>query len=738
LAIHEQKFALMKMNRDEDVIKMKRIEVFLVILVGSLLSLPVSASPELTPENTVILSNETDQSFCKDFSVLLDRLRPEWVILDSAEIPELVQDKNLIIIGELDAEYTGVIITELLTQEEITHIREGHYAILEKESPWAENRTAYICTGSDRVLAKKAAEEALNTIMEITNLEEWTYPPYSSAPYEEAQEYITWLQHIPEDDELPLEALRMEVDPKTPRHISAQEASEDVEYLFYLFSHGYCGYGYFNEDRNFDAARNDILKVLDTELTWSPKDLSLLIYNNLAFIHDCHLSIGTHKYGDHQNFWYDTDLELWKDAGTYWFISDNDTYKVISVDGKDPEAFMVPSLNAEGDPIYRIGMVSSTSPEPLTMIACHEEEHKFIIQLHHSEFEYFSEDIFQEDTVGGIPVIRIRSFSDHHSAYINQFLEAAEKYKEAPCLIIDIRGNGGGNEKWPKEWITEFTNRQPSINRYFTELISKTTMMGRYNYLARLLNFYPEERFYQTEMDKYYVEAELFEREATVSHWTGPFSSASQIPNETTVVVVMNGKVGSAGEGFLIYLSQVENVVFVGENSLGALVFGQMSSHRLPHSTLLVQLPISLNIALDLEFREEKGLFPDLWIPAEDALNYAVAAVRKGTITTVKPLSEDTLQKEFVPEKRSMWGEIREPFIFAALIISFGTAFAFLNRKRNKVFFFAAGACWVAVGVVIGALVSLLGPLYFILAILCIIIGVYKWREEQPVSEKVE
>jgi len=39
---------------------------------------------------------------------------------------------------------------------------------------------------------------------------------------------------------------------------------------------------------------------------------------------------------------------------------------------------------------------------------------------------------------------------------------------------------------------------------------------------------------------------------------------------------------------------------------------------------------------IDLEFREEKGFFPDLWIPAEDAVNYAVAAVRKGTITTAQ------------------------------------------------------------------------------------------------------
>jgi hypothetical protein len=66
----------------------------------------------------------------------------------------------------------------------------------------------------------------------------------------------------------------------------------------------------------------------------------------------------------------------------------------------------------------------------------------------------------------------------------------------------------------------------------------------------------------------------------------------------------------SAGEGLLSYLyRQVENVVFVGENSGGAVTFGQVSTHQLPHSNLRVSLPIKLNAMLDLEWREERGFF---------------------------------------------------------------------------------------------------------------------------------
>ncbi len=694
----------------------------------------VSASTDMIPENTVILSNETDEAFCKDFSVLLWRVRPEWILLAAAEVPVSVRDKNLIIIGELDSEYTGTIIMELLTQEELEYIREGHYSVLKKESPWTAERFIYICVGSDKLLTKKAAEEA------ITSFDgEWTFPPFSSVPQEVALEYIIQLQYIPEDNELPKEALRMEIDPKPPSSISAEEAAEDVEYLFYLFSHGYCGYGYFMTQSNFDEAKQTILSELETQPQWSPEDFSQLLHDHLTFIHDCHLDIGAYKYGNHEDYWYDTSLELWKVAGEYFFSSDDTIYWVVSINGENPEEFMFPSLSAQGDPIYRIGMLSQSAPNPLELTANHDyEQQQFTIQLDRSDFVYFSDDIFKEETIGGIPVVRIRSFSDHHSEDLTQFLETANKYRGEPCLIMDIRGNGGGNEVWPKTWVTRFTGRNPSGLRYFTEFTSKTSMMGRVNVQAKWYNLYPDTSQYKQEMEQYEARADAFETQSIVPYWTGPYYSAAEvIPNNTTVIVIINGYVGSAAEGFINYLSQVENVVFVGENSGGALVFGQVSNHRLPHSKLLVALPISLNIPLDLEFREEKGLFPDLWVPAEDALNYVVAAVRKGAITTVHPIPEEILQAEFIPEAPPMLSKLKPlfPVLYIAVL---GILPAIINRKKDKRLFFIFGSFLAVIGIIILNRESSFGYVLSILAIVYITIGVYKWMKEEGDRDQLE
>ncbi|MBU7015433.1 MAG: hypothetical protein HXS43_11460 [Theionarchaea archaeon] len=710
---------------------MRQISPILIILAFSLSCVPGSAEDsEVVPGNTVIISNETDESFCTDFSVLLRRVKPEWIIVNAGEVPECAQDKNLIIIGGLDAEYTGEIIAEMITREERDHIQDGTSVVFKKESPWVEGRTVYICTGSDNVLTKKAAEELIASLGKT-----WVFPPFLSAPPEEAREYIAGIQYLPEDDELPMTTLDMDVDAKPPSHISQEEAVEDVEYLFYLMSHGYCGYGYFKTEGDFDEAKTSILTEIEKTLMWSPDDLSRLIHDNLAFIHDCHLSIGEYRYGNHKHFWYDTDLELelWKAQGEYFFILNGVTYKVASINGGRPDEYMFPSLNAKGDPIYRMGTLSESSPHPVVVVAQHgQEQIQVQVALSRSDFDSFSSDIFREDTVGGIPVVRIRSFSDHHSDYLTTFISTAQKYDGTPCLIIDLRGNGGGNEEWPRKWVTRFTGQKPSSNRYFTEFISKTTMMGRRNYFEYLLDIYPDTYTYQTDSEHYGAQAEAFENMYMRPHWTGPFSEDSRaILSDTTLIVVINGSVASAAEGFVNYLQQVENVVLVGENTMGALVFGQMTLHRLPHSALSVYLPISLNIPLDLELREERGFFPDLWIPAGDAVNYVVAAVRKGTITTAQQLPAHVLQEEFIPEKTSLWEEIDIPFIVALLSSSFGIVFVGLNRKRRGLFFLVAGVVWAAGGVIIFWIVSPLGYGYVIIAALCIFVGIYKRKKEK-------
>ena len=656
----------------------------------------------LLPNNTVIIANEMDARFSQDFSLLLRQLRLEWIILDGTVFPESVRDKNLILMGYPDAAYTGEIIREILTAEEIDMLRAAtdFHIVIEKESPWAENRTIYVCSGANMLLTRNAAEEAARAIIaSAPPASDWIQTTFDAELDEGVRDYVDQLIFEWDDAELPLADLTMDVGARSPWRISAQQAAEDVERLFYLFSHGYSGYALFNQHGEFEQARERILQELSLKSSWSSNAFSSLLHDHLSFIVDCHMKIGDIQYASHQDFWYDTQLELTLESGGYEFAADGTAYTVVSINGADPAPFILPSLNQQGKPIYRLGLLSSAEPAPLLLtVANNTGERQFEIKLQRSNFNYFSEDIFREDIIGGIPVVRVRSFSDPYADALNQFVRTASNHRGEPVIIVDIRGNHGGNERWPIDWIRRLTGERAESVFIFSELTSKTTMAARANLFNDLYDQNPDATIYRDDAERHTKIAEAFESGTRQPNWVGPyFPLVPLIPNDTTVILVINGSTASAGEGLIMRLSQAENVVLVGENSMGCLTCGNGGAHQLPHSQLMVWLPINFGLYLDMEFREEVGLVPDLWVPAEDAVNYAVAAVRQGTITTDPPLPPDLLQQDFVPE--SPWTRFLNPRYFglAALFSAFGSVWAYFARRKPRIVA-SAGVVWLIFG----------------------------------------
>ena len=224
------------------------------------------------PNNTIIIANERDARFSQDFSLLLRQLRLEWVILDGTVLPESMWDKNLILMGHPDAAYIGEIIRGILTAEEIDMLRTStdRHVVLEKESPWAEGRTVYICSGADMLLRRNAAEEAARAIIAAAPpASDWIQTAFDAELDEGVSDYVDQLRFEWDDEELPLADLIMDVGARARGRISAQQAAEDVERLFYLFSHGYSGYAFFNQHGEFEQAKERILQELSTKSSWS-------------------------------------------------------------------------------------------------------------------------------------------------------------------------------------------------------------------------------------------------------------------------------------------------------------------------------------------------------------------------------------------------------------------------------------------------------------------------------------
>ncbi len=617
---------------------MKKSIFVSVVLLVSVVYTPSSAKPStLTPANTVIVSNETDTEFCTDFSVFLKQLSVEWIILES-EIPEAAKEKNLIILGGPSAQTTGDIVKTLITPEEAESVCKRH-RIFEKKSPWDTNRVVYVCAGSDRVQTKRAAEELMYTIMkEAETPEEWKVP-FSYEDFSKAIDYVAQYQFVFEGEELPSHQLGIDLDSEIPEQISLKEAQEDTEYLFYLLSSGYSGYGYFKTQGDFDNAKKAILQNLETQSAWSPENFSELIHEYLSFVQDGHFWVGHHTYYTHRDFWYDKTLELHKTEGDYYFSSDNKKWKILTINERDPEEFAFPSLNAQGEPVYVLGVLFPIEPGPLMVKALDEQgvENLFDVRLYKSDFD--SMELFSEENRNKIPIIVSRSFLSVYEDELEEFLQTAESFKDENYLILDIRGNNGGSTTWPIKWVEAFTGEKPEEKTIDTALISKTTLMGKINLYRQYSVEYPEVDTYKRELDRFEAVLDSYEKESKTPYWeTKGLPETQQIPNETTIIVITDREVASAGEMFIDYLRQMENVIVIGENTAGVTVFAEISRHQLHNSKLSVQLPCRLFFPVGSEVKEGEGVTPDLWVPSIRALDYTLKAIENGTIITARSI----------------------------------------------------------------------------------------------------
>lgn len=651
-----------------------------------------AANPgSIGPDNTLILANAADAGFSRDFSTLLDGTRLEWFILENPILPESIQEHNLILLGNPDSPLSGEVIRELANPEQIQALQasadEG--VVLEIESPWAEDRTVLVCSGGSSIAIRNAAERALRALIDAAPpASDWLRTRYEAPLDENLQSYLDRLRYSWEDEELSVQDLAMDIAAETKQRISTQEAREDVERLFELFSHGYAGYGFFNLGGDFNQAKTSILEGLSGQSSWTTSGFSDLLVEHLAFIGDCHLKIGEHSFSDHSDFWFDSRYELSLGKAGFQLVSKGTLYEVVSINGGKPEPYIYPSLNQEGDPIYRLGILSPDPPNPLQVIGVNgAEERLFEIKLARSDFDFYAEEIFREDLLGGIPVIRVRGFGDYHRDMLSAFPETAAAYRGDPVVIVDLRGNGGGNESWPVSWIQRLTGRRAEAIFVYSQLESKTSLMGR----ANAFDFWIETAGidpYKNQLQTHLSAASAIEDGTRQAGWTGPvYPALPLIPNETTVVIITNGLVASAGEGFVLRASQLENVVVVGENTMGCLTFGNISAHKLPNSNLMVWMPINFGLFPDQQLREGIGLDPDLWVPAADAVNYAVAALRKGTISTALPLSEETLAAEFRPE--SGWRKAIETAFASwpviAIFAACGIVWGYFNRRNARI-----------------------------------------------------
>lgn len=210
--------------------------------------------------------------------------------------------------------------------------------------------------------------------------------------------------------------------------------------------------------------------------------------------------------------------------------------------------------------------------------------------------------------------------AEDHS--VEEFVESAKKISNQELAILDLRGNTGGQSWGANVWFQNFTG-DPQIPQFSTlKLWSKINTYGLWQayQTAKENSLFPPEELLE-------VKAELSVVNPTENCWIFTEGKEEKKQNTTKLIVLLDGNTASAAENLVLYLNTLENVVFIGTNTLGCFFSNANMKCILPNSEIEISYGDQLTFTNNCI--EGTGFQPDIWIGGQDALERTLAFLEK-------------------------------------------------------------------------------------------------------------
>lgn len=411
--------------------------------------------------------------------------------------------------------------------------------------------------------------------------------------------------------------------------LTKEEAISDVNFLFNALKYSYAGYIYFGGDEIWSNAKNKIIDSINSyEDKITLKDLEKILFNNLSFVQDGHFSINFNSPLQKSNFYYSEEFEIKEDNQEYYINYLNDKWYIKSINNdSNVKDYIKLSLNKNGELCNYIGFLSKEiyfGRIKVVLNSANEEQIIYVKLTKSNGISHLDQITgYDYEEISGIPIFTMRRMYnvDSNDNSVELFAESANKAKNEDVIIIDIRGNIGGNDFGINEWFKNFTGKTPNktstlisltsllnntlIKRAFGEntttkntqdSISESTLSQRSN-LLELAN---------CNENKWYIE-KLENKDDSL------------IKNNTKVFVLIDNHTASSGETFVRLLKNIENVIFVGTNTSGLGISDATNECILPNSKITVIY--GSNLRLYNDFTEGIGFESDIWINSNDSLD---------------------------------------------------------------------------------------------------------------------
>lgn len=247
-------------------------------------------------------------------------------------------------------------------------------------------------------------------------------------------------------------------------------------------------------------------------------------------------------------------------------------------------------------------------------------------------------EVGHDGDAGDVGVLSITRYPFSGSPVWNGLLDAVVALARHDAIIIDLRGNSGGDDttayRIAQALGGEFLRRD---HAYKVSLHTSAAFALQINSITLAIaearrTGQPVDALLELRRDR------LARLRAAEEH--GPELAREELgplvplperftPYEGRVVLLVDRRCGSSCETGVEVLRQLPGAVVIGENTAGALHSGNAGRLLLPNSKLLVMIPMHTVRYEDGRFLERVGLAPDVRVPAgEDALERALAYLR--------------------------------------------------------------------------------------------------------------
>lgn len=371
-------------------------------------------------------------------------------------------------------------------------------------------------------------------------------------------------------------------------HLTLEDVLDDVDTFFLLLQTTYGAYYYFGGDEVFlpirDAVKEELAAIRplspgnreDIFYLWNLEDI---LYKHLSpVLLDGHFMIG--RYAPRDAF------------AKYMYYVPN--LYLDGMEGVENPDYLKPTIGPDGRICYWYATLSHNGSDLPHTLDGHSLQWQQALWASSSDAPAFSESEWE-----GVPVLTSRRMSagrenaDADDQSLQRLAGCGEEYAGSPLLIFDMRGNGGGSDRYIMGWFQGWAG---------TDNPTRGTTAHRYSQLScRIMgnDYYPASR---------------------MGTWGGFCREGTWADRSGPVFVLQDKGVASSGETAVEFFRMAADTLFVGGPTLGCALVPNNQTFYLPHSGLSCYFGTGLSFWETDENRDGVGFLPDLWVEPTEAL----------------------------------------------------------------------------------------------------------------------